>query len=611
MSIGRKEGSLTRHFMLADFPAAIAAMPQPATLAGAQAALDSIAAQHSGLASRLFVFHGVPAEQSPGNDDEVVEDAMVRACRCGDVSALLLVWCALMLADHRIADAVERFLTTPEGRIDPTHFDGESLEHYLTGKALGSPDKAASNILRWFETAGLVVPLRHGSAITGIEQQLPTSNAVPQVVELVSERLAARQIEPPPGSDPVDLAISVGANHWLNMTPLEFRRAGERRLSPAAPLSRKQVPTHLAELHRELYRKGQVILQGPPGTGKTHVAREFVGWFTADQSDSARLGTLLEALPQHERTPRFIAEAVVSSGYPGLWDIVQFHPSLTYDDFVRSLRAEPVPGGVTFVPTNRLFGFLCEVGRHLRSLGAQAEVLLLVDEINRADISKVLGELIYGLEYRDQPVTTAYAVDGSATLVVPSNLRLVGTMNTADRSIALIDYALRRRFVYLDIAPDRGVILDSLLFHHTTIRDAALVMFDAIGRLFEASAELRAIQVGHSYLLPDSGAASAEEAADSIARRFAYEVIPLLFEYEAEGRFTSSAIDSLFDQLGLTTRPLEGTVDQPALVQELVGKISSGALVPGSLAADIESGISAGEAPVTQDQVDEEDTGSQ
>src|SRR5690348_12737523 len=118
MAIGEKEGSLTRHFMLADIPAAIAGLPQPATVAQAQAALDN---QHAALAQRLFAVEG----------GIIVEDAMVTACRNHDPTATLLVWCALILADHRLADAVENFLTTPDGKLDPTHFDGPQLETYL------------------------------------------------------------------------------------------------------------------------------------------------------------------------------------------------------------------------------------------------------------------------------------------------------------------------------------------------------------------------------------------------------------------------------------------------------------------------------------------------
>ena len=78
----------------------------------------------------------------------------------------------------------------------------------------------------------------------------------------------------------------------------------------------------------------------------------------------------------------------------------------------------------------------------------------MLDEINRGDIPNIFGELLYALEYRGEAVATPYSVDGDASLTVPTNLRLLGTMNTADRSIAVIDYALRGRsgFVFLEVA---------------------------------------------------------------------------------------------------------------------------------------------------------------
>jgi 5-methylcytosine-specific restriction protein B len=291
------------------------------------------------------------------------------------------------------------------------------------------------------------------------------------------------------------------------------------------------------------------------------------------------MATILEGLPSHERTPRRVAEKAAEGGLAGVWEIVQFHPSLTYDDFVRSLSAESVAGGVTFVPKHRVFGFVCEVGRHLADMGVSVEVLLLVDEINRADLSKVLGELIYGLEYRDQPVTTPYTVDGSASLTVPKNLYVLGTMNTADRSIALIDYALRRRFVYLDVVPDRAVI-SAAAFNTAAAQKGALALFDATARMFEGSADLRTIQVGHSYFMPDGTAHTLDNDADGIARRFAYEVIPLLFEYDAEGRFQGQSVDTLLADLGLTIRSVDGAVDQVKLVEEVKARIIAGTLGP-------------------------------
>lgn len=346
MVIGNKEGSLTRHFMLADIPAAIAGLPQPATLVQAQAALDVLGTQHVALAQRLFAMEG-------GN---IVEDAMVSACRSNDPAAALLVWCALVLADRRLAYAVEHFLTTPDGKLDPAHFDGPQLQSYLAAQGTRSPDKVASNALRWFETAGLVVARRHGSTIVGFEWQLPTSHAVPGLVQLVADRMAVQEVRPAPGADAVDLSLGVGVNHWLNLTAHEFRTAAHPPPPVGAPTARLAVPPHLAELHRELFRKGQAILQGPPGTGKTFLARQFVSWFSAGLDDASHLATILDRLPSHERTPRRVAEEAAEAGLAGVWDVVQFHPSLTYDDFVRSLRAEPVAGGVTFVPTTACSG---------------------------------------------------------------------------------------------------------------------------------------------------------------------------------------------------------------------------------------------------------------
>jgi 5-methylcytosine-specific restriction protein B len=553
-------------------PPAIAGLPQPATLVQAQAALDALGTQYDGFAQRLFRVE----------NENVAEDAMVVACRQGSPGAPLLVWCALLLGDHRLADIVENFLTTPDGKLDATHFDGRELAAYVLTHGFPSADvahKVASNVLRWFETAGIVDVRRHGQTIVGLAAQRPTSVAVPGLVQLVADRITAHHVRPAPGADPVDLALGVGVNHWLNLTAEEFRAAAHPLPPVGASTPRDPVPSGLAELHHELFRKGQVILQGPPGTGKTYLARQFVSWFTAHRDDDSHLATILDGLPLHERTPRRVAEKAAETGLAGVWDIVQFHPSLTYDDFVRGLRAEPVAGGVTFVPSHRIFGFLSEVGRHLADMSAGAEVLLLVDEINRADLSKVLGELIYGLEYRNQPVMTPYTVDGTASLTVPKNLYVVGTMNTADRSIALIDYALRRRFVYLDVVPDRTVI-DSAAFNSPTAKQGALALFDAAARMFDGSAELRPLRVGHSYFMPDATVATLADEAEGLARRFAYEVIPLLLEYDAEGRFQGQNVDTLFTNLGLTLRSLDGAIDQVKLVAEVKSHILRGTLLP-------------------------------
>ena len=169
---------------------------------------------------------------------------------------------------------------------------------------------------------------------------------------------------------------------------------------------------------RALERKGQAILYGPPGTGKTYMAER-------------------------------LARLVVSGG-DGFVDIVQFHPAYVYEDFIQGIRPSPGEGSaMSFeLAKGRFLEFAQRAGR------VKDRCVLIIDEINRADLSRVFGELMFLLEYRDREVPLAAGTRFS----IPRNVRLVGTMNTADRSIALVDHALRRRFAFLKLQPDYNVL---------------------------------------------------------------------------------------------------------------------------------------------------------
>ena len=164
--------------------------------------------------------------------------------------------------------------------------------------------------------------------------------------------------------------------------------------------------------------KGQAILYGPPGTGKTYLARG-----------------LAEALaPDPERRM-----------------LVQFHPSTSYEDFFEGYRPETGPdGALSYRLTPGPLALLAEKA----AADPGRRHVMVIDEINRANLPKVLGELLFLFEYRDESVRTLYRPDRPFRL--PPNLWFVGTMNTADRSIALIDAALRRRFQFVPFFPDRG-----------------------------------------------------------------------------------------------------------------------------------------------------------
>ena len=163
----------------------------------------------------------------------------------------------------------------------------------------------------------------------------------------------------------------------------------------------------------------QVVFYGPPGTGKTFVARELA---------------------------REIAG-------PDAVTLVQFHPSYAYEDFVEGYRPNPKTGGFRLVD-----GPLKEAATRARE--SKDPHFLIVDEINRGNVAKVFGELYFLLEYRDEEIRLQYS---SEPFSLPDNLYLIGTMNTADRSIALIDAALRRRFHFVGFFPQEGTAIGNVL----------------------------------------------------------------------------------------------------------------------------------------------------
>lgn len=162
--------------------------------------------------------------------------------------------------------------------------------------------------------------------------------------------------------------------------------------------------------------------------------------------------------------------------------------------------------------------------------------VLIIDEINRANLSSVLGELIYALEYRGKEVTSMY---GEEPLILPPNLYIIGTMNTADRSVGHIDYAIRRRFAFVDVLPE--VLSDDkdIVF--------ASELFDRVAKLFDTNLgsdfKKEDVQLGHSYFIDKS------EEGGSMDVRWQYEILPILKEYIKDGilvNITEDEVKALF-----------------------------------------------------------------
>ena len=446
--------------------------PGTTTALGVSQALNAAASPTEPLWNDLVSYDPPITEaRTQAADDRVALDSeLLRACREGRDDALLLVWVGLSLADPRLEEITREVLTDGAGHLRPEMINGSALVKVLDDRHAENGSswhdtKATSNILSLLERCGLIDPEKHGKSIIGVLRQLPTGHAVQGAVQLIAERMSERGFGPVAGHE-LELALAMGANAWLNLSPSEFRDAFEQRgtQQPTRPQSqRDELPNDLVELATQLRRRGQVVLQGAPGTGKTYAARRYIDWTTSGRPNDSRLRSIIDGLPENQRTVDSISDEVQSRGLSSVWDIVQFHPGYDYTDFVRALVAQPHASGVTFVAQHRILSLICAVGNELARRGYDVEMALILDEINRGDIPNIFGELLYALEYRGQAVTTPYAVDGEASLTIPKNLKVLGTMNTADRSIAVIDYALRRRFVFLDVPTSDAPIRLSLI----------------------------------------------------------------------------------------------------------------------------------------------------
>ena len=156
--------------------------------------------------------------------------------------------------------------------------------------------------------------------------------------------------------------------------------------------------------------------------------------------------------------------------------------------------------------------------------------VLIIDEINRANLSSVLGELIYALEYRDEKVDSMYEVDGSNKLLLKPNLYIIGTMNTADRSVGHIDYAIRRRFAFVDVLPEvLSTDFETALFEKVSslfVKDLHASKMEPSDHL-SSEFKFKDVWLGHSYFIKKSNV--------DTRIRLKYEIIPILEEYIKDG----------------------------------------------------------------------------
>lgn len=285
---------------------------------------------------------------------------------------------------------------------------------------------------------------------------------------------------------------------------------------------------YLEKCAKLLSKKHNIILQGAPGTGKTYNTAA-IALKTLDITDVD--------LTDHKAVMIRYDELLGKQIF-----FTTFHQSLDYEDFVEGLKPHVQTDdkgnsiGVTYEPEDGIFKRACN--KAVENAEDNKSVVLIIDEINRGNVSKIFGELITLLEsdkrsQGNHPIKVILPYT-KAEFGVPSNLYIIGTMNTTDRSTGTLDYALRRRFAFVTLQSDRSVIekhYDKL--GNANLKDLAVALFDDIKKFIESPKHLCGdmsiddLMVGHSYFMAEDE----EELKDKVE----YEIIPLINEYINDG----------------------------------------------------------------------------
>ncbi|ACZ90486.1 hypothetical protein Aros01_00700 [Streptosporangium roseum] len=336
---------------------------------------------------------------------------------------------------------------------------------------------------------------------------------------------------------PDEISAKLATQHdVLDLT--EFVEELERLIEPRPsrpPITREMVlPDAGAELAGELLvdqdwlqecvellrDRPQMIFYGPPGTGKTYIAQHLAQFLAGGKPENVKL--------------------------------VQFHPAYSYEDFFEGFRpVQTADGqGVTFKP---LPGPLLRLVDAARQHPEEPHVLI-IDEINRGNLAKIFGELYFLLEYRDKAVDLLYSsAEGTGqAFTLPKNLIILGTMNTADRSIALVDAAMRRRFAFVELHPEETPtreVLGRWLAGRELPADAARLLAELNARI-----EDRDFKIGPSYLMR----AGIYQDAKGFERVWRTQILPLLEEHHyGDGVEVSKryGLPQLRQRLGLDQEP--------------------------------------------------------
>ncbi|RLB34599.1 MAG: hypothetical protein DRH12_17325 [Deltaproteobacteria bacterium] len=254
----------------------------------------------------------------------------------------------------------------------------------------------------------------------------------------------------------------------------------------------------LDDVIRLLEEKKQVILMGPPGIGKTHLAMWAAYKLTNENKD-------------------------------GKWLVLQFHPSYRYEDFMERLMFEPTNGSFTVKYKPMVFVNLCRRAEK----NPNKKYVIVLDEINRANVYNVFGELLYALEYRDQKVTLLYS---NLPLQIPENLYIIATANTVERGTFEIGVALRRRFNIFEMEADKEKLSKLLENVETSVKEKCIKIFELVNRKFEE--KLGRAGIGHLFFKDVKG-------IESLKREWRFVLKPLIKSYFAESEDIVKEIEEI------------------------------------------------------------------
>lgn len=276
-------------------------------------------------------------------------------------------------------------------------------------------------------------------------------------------------------------------------------------------------PEMLADIISRVESKKNLVLQGPPGTGKTWLAKRLA---------YALIGS---------KDPKVTRDRL---------RVVQFHPSLAYEDFVRGWRPS---GDGKLKLTNGVFLEIVEAAK----AEPDRPFVLVIEEINRGNPAQILGEMLTLLEdskrSREEAMELTYRQDADERVYIPRNLYVIGTMNIADRSLALVDLALRRRFAFVNLEPQLNVLWKNWCEERCNVpMDVVELIEQRITALNEEIGRDRSLgpqyRIGHSYVTPLPGATVPDGRRwfKDVVRT---EIIPLLEEYwfDAPDKVTAAA----------------------------------------------------------------------